>query len=546
MTKAEQAKLDKDGLDVWADLHRYAAAGDIAAVTADDLNRLKWFGLYHDRPKTGHFMLRVRLPGGILTADQADVIAELAETLAPGRLELTTRQTFQLHTLALSDVPAVFSRLQSVGLQTVETCGDVPRNVVASPVADLAADAWLDPTPFVLALDDHFSWNRDYTNLPRKYKVTVASGGTDATQAPINDLAFIPARAADGTLGFNVWVGGGLSHEPHLAVALDLFVPADAEQVVAVAAAVTRTFRDHGFREKRNHARLKYLIADWGAERFRAEVEQSLGSTQPRAAADESQAPYTGDVLGVHPQRQTGLSWVGLLVPTGRLDATQLRELARLSRRYGRSELRLTLNQNLVLPHIPTDDLPTLLAEPILSELRPEAPSLQRHVVACTGLPYCNFATIETKERAWTLAGELDGLIPLDVPIRTHLSACPHGCSQHSVADIGLQGGVVRAKDRSGTVPAADILLGGALGSRPALARRVATKVPFSELTSRLAGLLQAYQDERTEPTEPFSDWVARQTDDGLRTRLGFEPEPVTDGVWSEEGSWNQTAKGGG
>ncbi|MBP8250760.1 MAG: hypothetical protein KAX40_00240 [Herpetosiphon sp.] len=541
--KIEYEKLEKDGLDVLDDIYRYAANGDVHAITEDDMSRFKWYGLYHDQPRDGHFMLRVRLAGGILTAEQCDAIAELAETVAPGRLEITTRQTFQLHTIALRDIPTVFDTLQRVGLTSAGACGDIPRNVVSSSVAGLVAGEWLDPRPFYRALDEHFAFNRDYSNLPRKYKVSVSGGGNDATQAHINDLAFTAGRKqinGETVLGFNVWVGGGLSHEPHLAQAIDVFVPADEGQVVAIARAVTLVFRDHGYREKRNHARLKYLIADWGAERFRAEVERTIGYSLERAAHDVPSATYSGDVLGVHPQKQAGLSFVGLLAPTGRITSAQLREATRLARVYATGEIRLTLNQNLLIPHIPNERINDFLAEPLLNELKPAAPILQRHVVACTGLPYCVFATVNTKAPAWELAEALDRNITLDVPVRLHLSACPHSCSQHSAADIGLQGGLIRNPHGTGKLPAADILLGGALGDHAAIARRVATKVPWTELEDRLTSLLTAYQTLRIGATQSFAAWISQQNDAQLRDYLGFGVADGGAGVWTEEGSWNK------
>ncbi|ABX04389.1 MAG TPA: ferredoxin--nitrite reductase [Herpetosiphon sp.] len=545
LNPVELQKLEKDGLAVLEDIYRYAQSGDINEVTESDMNRFKWYGLYHDKPKDGFFMLRVRLPGGIMTADQADAIVHLAETVAPGRVEITTRQTFQLHTIALRDIPTVFETLESVGLSSIEACGDVPRNVVSSPVAGIAADEWIDPRPFFKALDEHFAYNTDYSNLPRKYKVSVAGGGLDATQAPINDLSFTPGRKEiDGeiVLGYNVWVGGGLSHEPHLAQNIDVFVPADLDAVVEIARAITLVYRDFGYREKRNHARLKYLIADWGAERFREEVVNYLGHPLERAATDVPPAVYSGDVVGVFRQKQPNLYWVGLLVPTGRITPAQIREAARLSREYGQSEIRLTHSQNLLLPYIPEARLDALLAEPLLQELQPNGPRIQRTVVACTGLPYCNFATIETKEAAWQLAGALDQKVELDVPLRIHLSACPHSCSQHSIADIGLQGGVIRNPDGSkNKLPATDILLGGALGDDATIGRRVATKVPWSELADRLGNLVTTYQAQRTSPEDQFRHWAKRQTDDQLRVYLGFGEPETEEGVWTEEGSWNKS-----
>lgn len=544
--RVEQLKLEKDGLDVLADIYRYAELNDIAAVTADDMDRFKWYGLYHDKPKNGSFMLRVKVPGGILSSTQVEAIAALAETVATERVELTTRQDIQLHGIELKSIPHIFATLDQVGLTSIEGCGDVPRNIVSSPVAGIAADEWIDPRPFITAVQRLYHNNREYSNLPRKYKTSIAGGPDDAAQSPINDLSLTPAyNMIDGerVLGFNVVVGGGLSNEPHLADDIDVWVPADEDTIVELCHHVTILFRDYGFREKRTHARLKFLLIEWGAARFREELERSIGHTLYHASADKPRAVYTGDFLGVHSQQQPGLSYIGLLVPTGRITPQQLRGLAQLARIYGDCELRLTNNQNVLIAHIPNANLPRLLREPLLGELKPEAPTFQRNVVACTALPYCNFATIESKQRAWELAQYLDTHAPLDTPVRIHLSACPHSCAQHHIGDIGLQGGV--AKINGVKAETADVLLGGALGDNAQLARKIALKVPWTELPQRLERLINTYKDQRS-ADESFNAWVGQQSDDHLRAYLGLDAARAVGngkGVWDEEGGWNRPAR---
>ncbi len=542
--RVEQLKIEKDGLDVLADIYRYAELNDIAAVTADDMDRFKWYGLYHDKPKNGRFMLRVKVPGGALTSDQVEAIAGLAETVATQRTELTTRQTIQLHGIELRSIPTVFSTLESVGLTSVEACGDVPRNIVSSPVAGIAADELVDPRPFIKAVNELFLNNRAYSNLPRKYKTSIAGGSGDAGESPINDLALTPAFGSvngERTLGFNVKVGGGLSNEPHLADDIDVWVPAEEAAVVELAHHVTTIFRDHGYREKRTHARLKFLLIDWGAAKFREVLEASIGRPLARASADRPAATYTGDFLGVHQQKQAGRSFVGLLVPEGKITPAQLRELARLAREYGEGELRLTNNQNTLVPHIPNERVQDFLQEPLLQELQPNAPTFQRHLVACTALPYCNFATVDSKSLAGDLARQLDAAVPLDEPIRIHMSACPHSCAQHHIGDIGLQGGL--AKINGTPTPTADVLLGGALGDNARLARKIALKVPWTDLPGRLERLLKSYKVERC-GKETFNAWISKQSDDELRAQLGFAPGQGRGngkGVWDEEGGYNKT-----
>lgn len=544
--KVEILKQVKDGLDVLPDIYRYAELNDVSAVTPDDMDRFKWYGLYHDKPKNGRFMLRVKVPGGIISSAQLDAVAELASTVATERVELTTRQDIQLHGIELRSIPHIFETLNQVGLTTVEACGDVPRNVVSSPVAGIAADEWLDPRPFIMAVQRLFHNNREYSNLPRKYKTSIAGGPGDAAQSPINDLALTPAyNTLDGqrVLGFNVVVGGGLSNEPHLADDIDVWVPADEDEVVELFHHVTLLFRDYGYREKRTHARLKFLLIDWGAARFRDELERSIGRPLQRAGSEKPRAIYTGDFLGVHPQKQPGLFYVGLLVPTGRITPQQMRDLAQLARVYGDCELRLTNNQNVLITNVPQANIPTLLHQPLLAELKTAAPTFQRHVVACTALPYCNYATIETKERAWALAQHLDAAVPLEEPIRIHLSACPHSCAQHHIGDIGLQGGLARVNGVKAET--ADLLLGGALGDGAQLARKIALKVPWTELPDRLTQLLSAYKAERGDG-QSFNAWVGQQSDDQLRSRLGLDHERAVGngkGVWDEDDGWNRPAK---
>jgi ferredoxin-nitrite reductase len=500
VNKFEVMKAEKDGLDVWPDLLRYAAEDTpVDQIPEDDLQRMKWYGIFH-RPQTpGTFMMRLRLPGGRATSAQLRVIAGFAAAGPHPYLDLTSRQNIQLRGFRLPDVPGMIGTLRGAGVLAQQTGLDNVRNVMGCPIAGLDGEEVLDATDVVEALVDPYLGNRAYSNLPRKFNVSVTGCRQDCGHAQTQDLGFIPATR-DGVAGFNVLVGGALGGTaPRLATPLDVFV--EPHEVQALFLALLRVYRDHGPRERRTQARLKWLIEEWGEARLREAVVAELGQPLRPAGTDE-RSTVAGDHLGVHSQRQTGFSYVGLHVAVGHISADQLIEVSRLADVYGAGEVRLTLDQNVLIPHVPDASLPALLAEPLLKELRPEVPAIWRSLVACTGNDFCHYSLIDTKGTAVRVATELERRGVEAVPgTRIHISGCVHACAKHHIADIGIQGVNVRLDGK--VEEAGDVFTGGRLGEDGRLAKRTQEKVLLTDLADAIEGLLTASSTATTNATTP-------------------------------------------
>lgn len=508
----EKVKLQKDGLDmIRAIIERYAQQG-FDSIPADDLDLFKWAGVYQQKPKTGHFMMRVRINTGIMTSDQARTLAEISRLYGRGLADITTRQAVQFHWLTVENFPDIFKRLEAVGLYSFEACGDCPRTIVGNPLAGIDPDELLDTKALVDEVNSFFVLNRDFSNLPRKLKMSISANPYNNAHAEINDLAFTPAvKVIDGqeVVGFHVMVGGGLSAKPHLAQKLDIFVAPD--KVLRVAEGVATIFRDFGYREKRNHARLKFLIADWGAEKFKDKLIELIGEL-PSRGEDKTSGWQAAFFDGVHPQPQSGLNYVGLNVPVGRLSADELTGLAELADAFGDGTVRTTMSQNAILSGVPDDKVEELLAAPLLQRLSPSAKPFISRTVACTGNEFCNLALVETKKRAVSIAEYLDERLELNEKIRLHLIGCPNACGQKQIADIGLQGALVKTPE--GMAEAFDLAIGGTLGggdTGPAakFALPLKGRVPASEIGGVLEQLLLFYKNERQED-EVFHDFTER------------------------------------
>lgn len=507
LNAAEQAKLEKDGLDVVQDIARFAEQG-VNGLTAGDIERLKWVGLYLQRPKEdGNFMLRIKIPGGLLTAVQARAIAEISRAYGKSGLDITTRHSLQFHWIRLEGLPDIFERLAQAGLTTLQAAGDCPRGIVVNPLAGIDAEECLDAAPWGEALFQFFQNNRDFSNLPRKFKIAITGAPHNSIQAELNDVSFVPAEKQDAgkTLyGFHVLVGGGLSSQPQLATELDLFIL--PEQVVAVAAAVAAIFRDHGYREKRNHARLKFLRNDWGVEKFTRELLARTGPLQPggkRIAGTWN----GGKFFGIHQQKQAGLYYFGLSIPCGRLTADKLQELSGLSERYGDGTLRTTNSQDILIPGIAEAELASFKQEPLVKGQQKLQGSMTAQAITCTGKEFCPFAIIETKSFAAGLLTKLDEVFPEKLPVRIHVSGCVHACAQPQIADIGLQGAMVMSEGAA--KEALEIWLGGTLEQEGVLGQKITGKVPVDQAADTLTYLLSLYRDERL-PEEPFGQFVKR------------------------------------
>jgi ferredoxin-nitrite reductase len=532
LNQVEQWKLERHPLDVRdAVLDRYAREGPEAIKSVPgEVERLKWVGLYPQRQGGDAFMLRIKIPGGRLDAAQARVIGEIADTFARGPapnpvfgdayLDITTRQDIQLHWIRIGAVPEIWARLEAVGMTTVQACGDSARNVLCCPVSGLDADEVLDAHPLAQAVSDFFTGNREYANLPRKFKLSVTGCREDCAQAEINDIGLWPARREDGRVGFNVLVGGGLSDGPRMASDIDVFVPPDPDRVVELFRAIAQLFGELGNRENRGLARMRYLVQELGPERFRAELAERAAFPLEEAGEALTRR-YRGDHVGVHPQRQPGLAYVGLNVTVGRMSGRNLVEAARLAGGYGDGGLRLATDQNLILTGVPTQRVGALLAEPLLATHSPTPGAFERGVVACTGSEFCRFALVETKARAASWARELDRRLGPDEAgdgiVRMHFSGCPASCAQPQIADIGFRGETAHRGEA--IVEAVDVGLGGSLGTDAGFVDWVEGAKPVDELPEALAGLLTRYRAERRDG-ERFHQWARRLPNAELRATL--------------------------
>ena len=491
--KIEVLKSAKDGLDVLPDLHRYAAlaaAGEDPQIAADDFERLKWYGLFHRKPTPGYFMLRMRIPGGVLTSEQMIAIGEISNAVGRGQADITTRMNIQLRWITIADAPWVLQRLAAAGLNTQQSGMDNVRNVVSCPMSGLSDDEVIDTRVVARQMQQAIIGSKRFSNLPRKFNLSVTGCREDCGHAQTHDLSFVPA-VQDGEVGFNVLVGGALGGmSPEYAQPLDAFVHVD--DAVDLAVAILEVYRDHGLREKRKQSRLKWLLRAWGMGRFRKAVEEQFGRPLPRAGRPLT-ARHGGDHIGITGQRDPDLRTVGCLVPVGRITGDELIEFARLARRYGSAELRLTVQQNILIPNVPAERLDSLLAEPLLQKYSPTPSAFIRAMVSCTGNDYCAFALIDSKGEAIKLAaalGERYEVAPDAAPVRIQMSACPHACGQHRAGEIGLLGG--RKRIDGEIVDVADVFAGGRLGSDSALGEVAAPAVRMEDLAEAVGEQIQA------------------------------------------------------
>ncbi len=489
--KFEKIKAEKDGLAVKADLEHFAEIGWEAMDEGDRDYRLKWLGVFFRPVTPGKFMLRLRIPSGILTSGQMRVLAEIVQRYGDdGNADITTRQNLQLRGIRIQDIPDIFDKLKGAGLTSVQSGMDNVRNITGSPVAGIDADELIDTRGLIRKVQDMLTNNGEgnpsFSNLPRKFNIAIAGCRDNSVHAEINDIAFVPAYK-NGNLGFNVLVGGFFSAKRcEAAIPLNAWV--DPRDVVAICQAILIVYRNHGLRANRQKARLMWLIDEWGIEKFRAEVEKQLGFPLQTAAEKDEILWDKRDHIGIHAQKQPGLNYVGLHVPIGRFYASQMFDLARLAEVYGSGELRLTVEQNVIIPNVPDSRLAPLLKEPLLNQFTIDPQPLERALVSCTGSQFCNFALIETKNRALALIRELDAELYCPRPVRIHWTGCPNSCGQPQVADIGLMGTKVR-KDGQ-TVEGIDLYMGGKVGKHAELGTCVKKSIPCDDLKLVLRDLL--------------------------------------------------------
>lgn len=489
MNKVEQVKRERDGLDVKDAIAEYARTG-WESISEGDIQRLKWYGLFLRNPTPGYFMIRVRIPGGRTGSYQIRTLAEIAARYGNGVLDLTTRQQVQLRHIRIEHVPPIFAMMEAVGLNSMQTGMDNVRGVMTCPVAGMNPGEILDATPVVIALTQEILANREYTNLPRKFNVTITGCPDNCLHAETQDLALVPAFREDGTAkipGFNVLVGGKLGSGGYrIASPLNVFVAPD--EAVEVCAAIIRVYRDCGPRDSRTAARLAFLLDEWGEARFRDEVESRLARRLAPAGTDARKAAHK-DHIGIFRQRQAGMNYVGLKVPVGRITADDLKAVAALAERYGGGELRLSPAQTIIIPNVSDRKLGDLTEEPLLKRFAYNPSPIQYGLVSCVGNDYCNLAVIETKSRAVETANALEARLGSAIkPITMHWSGCPAGCGNHLVADIGLLG--KKAKVNGQVIDAVDVYVGGRSGPDPKLAVKIMEDVPCDRLAAVLEGLV--------------------------------------------------------
>ncbi len=524
--RVERIKSERPSWSILDDIRRYASQG-FSAIPEDDLTvRFRAWGLYTQGDGRGtrgeeqpFFMMRIRTPNGVLTADAVRAISDLSDRYARGSIQITNRQNFQLHWLRIEDVPAVWDELERVGLGSQGSCGDNTRTVTGCPLAGVEHDELIDASPIALAVDQHLNGNADYANLPRKFKITITGCAHWCTYPEINDVGVTAVRRADGVVGFHVRVAGGLSTRPHLARLLPAFVLPG--QVPAVIEAIVGIFRDSDeLRLNRAKARMKFLFLNhgWTEEKMLADVERRLGYSLAPAVPEMPPASGYRDHVGVQPQRQEGLHYAGFSVGSGRITTDQLRSIAELAGRFGDGSLRLTAMQNIVVLNVPTNRLDALVetAREVGVPLRGSA--FQRGTLSCTGSEYCKLAITETKLFAIRLSQELDERLPgFEDSIKLNVTGCPNSCGQHWIADIGLQGVLL---NRDGVqVEGYDFFAGGGLGAGAELAHRVGFRTAADEVPDALERLLVAYDSARN-AGEPFHRWARRSGDETLRAAL--------------------------
>ena len=549
LNEIERWKLERHPLEVAdAVIDTYSKDGPAGiAKVPGEVERLKWVGIYPQKQGGDAFMMRVKVPGGFLTAPQIREIGVVTDAFGEGPdgtesrmfgsryADLTTRQTVQIHWLRIEDIPRIWRRFAAVGLTTVQACGDSARNVLCCPVSGVDAGEAFDALPIARAVSDFFTGNREYANLPRKFKMSVSGCVEDCAMAEINDIGLWPARAADGTLGFNLLVGGGLSDGERLASDIDVFV--DRDQAVEVTRAIAQLFGELGNRENRGQARMRYLVQELGPEGFREELA-ARARFDLVAAGEELTHRYRGDHIGVHPQKEDGLFYVGCSVPVGRMNGLELVEAARLAETYGDGSVRIGTDQNITFTGVPGDRVSALVSEDLLEKYSPTPGPFTRGVVACTGSEFCRYAIVETKERAvkWArfldeqLAGEPVGATPVPgglpgVPedagiIRMHFSGCSASCAQPQIADIGFRGEVAHVGNH--LAEAVDIGLGGSLGADAGFIDWIEHARPVNDVPDALLRVVRRYQAERRDD-EPFHNWARRVPNDDLRRTLAEE-----------------------
>jgi sulfite reductase (ferredoxin) len=537
---AEQTKKEDDGLNVRTRIESVYAKKGFGSIWPGDLrSRFRWYGLYTQRPETdGYFMMRIRIPGGQLNSEQVDVIGRVSERYGRDIADVTDRQNIQLHWIRIEDVPQIWSELDVVGLSTTESCGDTPRNFLSCPLAGIDATEVIDASRSLKEANAKMIGNPDYSNLPRKYKISISGCAHQCAQHEINDLALVGAIHPDGERGYDLWVGGGLSTNPMFAKRLGAFVR--DEEIVPVVLGVTSVFRDWGYRRARNHARLKFLVNDWGPMRFREVLEKEIGFALTDLPPPTSpNGMVHREHVGIGRQKD-GRCYVGFAPKAGRIMGHQLRAIARLARRFGSGDVRTTTQQKMIILGVPPAEVDGLAEELDALGLPVHASTWRKGALACTGIEFCKLAIVETKGRAVEIYRYLEERLPgFDEDIRINVNGCPNSCARYQTADIGLMGCITSDKtwvlDNDGNqveekrkVEAFLVHLGGHLGRDRSFGRKAkGVKVLASEAGPYIEALIRRYRQQR-KPDDTFATFVNGLSDQEFRA---FTSKPVFQGL---------------
>ncbi|WP_433517396.1 nitrite/sulfite reductase [Nonomuraea sp. CA-143628] len=532
LNKNEENKKNDDGLNVRQRIiDIYSKRGFDSIDPADLRGRMRWYGLYTQRKpgidggKTAilepeelddrYFMLRVRIDGGQLSIPQLRVIAEISNEYGRGTADLTDRQNVQLHWIEIESVPDIWARLEAVGLSTTEACGDTPRVILGCPLAGIDTDEVLDATDEIHVLNERFIGDPAYSNLPRKFKSALSGCPSHCTVHEINDVAFVGVELPSGEKGYDLWVGGGLSTNPMFAKRLGVFVR--PERVADVWAGVIGIFRDYGYRRLRHRARIKFLVNDWGVEKFREVLEtEYLKEALPDGPAPQAPRGSRRDHVGVYPQKD-GNFYVGFAPKVGRLDGDKLHVIADLAERHGSGRVRTTVEQKMVILDVAPDQVDSLVAELEANDLQVNPSTFRRQTMACTGIEYCKLAIVETKATAANLIDELERRLPdFAEPLTINVNGCPNSCARIQVADIGLKGQLV-VDEHGEQVEGYQIHLGGSMGVNPGFGRKVRGLKTTAEALPDYVERVVTHYDAQKKEGEAFADWVQRADEADLR-----------------------------
>lgn len=506
LCKEERWKHEENPLDIWDKL--LAHANENRAPVAEDIFRFKFYGLFYVAPAQDSFMLRLRVPGCILTSQQMRGLAQMASDWGSGRADITTRGNLQIREFQPKDIVRVLTKLQKLGMTSRGSGADNIRNITASPLSGIDQEELYDVSPLAEAMHYYILNSRDLYGLPRKFNIAFDNGGSISALADTNDIGFVAVRVGEGHnipagVYFRVLLCGITGHKQF---ATDCGLLLDPSQAVAVAAAMVRVYVENGDRSDRRKARLKYLVDRWGVAKFVEETEKRLAFPLLRFPEEKCEPRKSIDRaghIGVHPQKQQGLNYIGVAVPVGRLPVSQMIALADIAERFGAGELRLTVWQNLIIPNITSENIEAVTESLLAVGLKITAGTVMSGTVACTGNKGCRYASTDTKKHAVELAMMLDERFAIMQPVNLHVTGCPHSCAQHYIGDIGLLGAKVEGEEGY------QIVVGGGSDKDQGLARELISSIKFADLPPVMERLFAAYMKLRA-PAESFLSFSRR------------------------------------